>query len=202
MRKIHLILLIGLGIFLLFGGCKKGTVTLQEEVQYTLEDLIAQGWAAFEEGNYMTAKDKFYSAKMKDPLEKEVYSGLGWSFFKLDSLEQASNEFNICACLSEPTADIAAGWAFTLNTMKEYASSTEKASTALVLNPSWVFSHGLSLDIRDLHLLKAEHYYLLGYFAESLAEVKILNPVFTADVTTDFGRSELAAEIERLKGEV
>lgn len=202
MRKIHLILLIGLGIFLLFGGCKKGTVTLQEDVQYTLDELIAQGWAAFEQSDYMTAKDKFYSAKMMNPLEKEVYSGLGWSYFKLDSLEQATVEFNICACLSEPTADIAAGWAFTLNTMKEYASSTEKASAAIAIDSSWVFAHGLSLDVRELHLLKAENYYLLGSFAESLLEVKILNPAFTADITTDFGRSALAAEIERLKGEV
>jgi len=202
MRKIHFFLLIGLGIFFLFAGCKKGTVTLEEEVQYTLEELIAQGWAAFEEGNYMAAKDKFYDAKMMNPLEKEVYSGLGWSYFKLDSLEQAAIEFNICACLSEPTADIAAGWAFTLNTMKEYASSTEKASAAIAIDSSWAFAHGLPLDAGDLHLLKAENYYLLGLFAESLLEVKILNPAFTADVTTDFGRSALAAEIERLKGEV
>lgn len=202
MHKIHLFLLIGLGIFLLFAGCKKGTVTLEEEVQFTLEELIAQGWAAFEQGNYLQAKDKFSEAQSQYPLEVEVYNGLGWSYFKLDSLEQAVRQFHICYCLFEPTADIFAGWAFALNALKAYGESNVQADSALVSNPTWVFDHGLMLDSRDLVLLKAENHYLLGYFAESLLEVKILNPAFTADVTTDFGRSALAAEIERLKGEV
>jgi tetratricopeptide (TPR) repeat protein len=202
MRKIYFTSLIGLLFLLLLGGCKKGSVT-NTEIAFSFEELMQLGWAAFEQGNYLEAKEKFYEAKMKNPLEKEVYNGLGWSYFKLDSLEQADREFNICFCLFEPTADISAGWAFTLNALKTYGESNEKADSALVLNPSWVFSHGLMLDSRTLVLLKAENYYLLGLFAQSLAEVQILNPDFiSADVTTDIGRTQLAAEIERLKGEV
>lgn len=201
MRKIHGIFLMSLAALFLFAGCKKGSVTLPGEVEFTLEELIAQGWAAFEQGDYFTAKDKFYDAKMKNPLEVEVYSGLGWSYFKLDSLEQAISEFNICYCLFDPTADIYAGWAFTLNAQKVYETSTEKAIAALGMDPDWEFSHG-PWDKNGLHLLKAENYFLVGLFSASLAEVKILNPSFNADVSTDLGRAELAAEIERLKGEV
>ena len=201
MRKIYFTSLIGLLFLFLLTGCKKGSVTTTD-IEFDVEELIQLGWDAFQQGKYLEAKDKFERAWSQNPLELEVYNGLGWSYFKLDSLEQAARQFHICYCLFEPTADISAGWAFTLNAQKEYGNSNDKAAEALVLDSTWVFAYGLPLDAGDLHLLKAENYFLLGSFTLSLEAVKVLNPLFNADVNSDIGRSELAAEIERLKGEV
>lgn len=201
MRRNLWIYLAGLAVLFFAWGCKKGSVIPPEEPDYTLEELIRQGWAAFEQGQYLTARDKFDRAWHQDPLEVEVYNGLGWSYFKMDSLEQAVRQFHICYCLFDTTADIAAGWAFVLNAQKLYAESNEKAAEALVLNPAWAFTHALPLDVKDLRLLKAENYYLLGNFTQSLAEVKILNPAFPlTTVVSDLDRAALAEEIERLKG--
>lgn len=201
MRRNLWIYLAGLAVLLFAWGCKKGSVIPPEESEYTLEELIRQGWAAFEQGQYRTARDKFEQAWEKNPLEVEVYNGLGWSYFKLDSLEQAARQFHISYCLFDTTADIAAGWAFVLNVQKLYARSNEKADQALALNPAWAFTHTLPLDVKDLRLLKAENYYLLGNFTQSLAEVKILNPAFPlTSVVSDLDRAALAEEIERLKG--
>jgi len=201
MRRNLWIYLAGLAVLLFAWGCKKGSVIPPEETEYTLEELIQQGWAAFEQGQYLTARDRFDRAWEKNPLEVEVYNGLGWSYFKLDSLEQATRQFHICYCLFDTTADIAAGWAFVLNAQKHYEESNEKAVQALALNAAWAFTHALPLDVKDLRLLKAENYYLLGNFTQSLAEVKILNPAFPlTTVASDLDRAALAAEIERLKG--
>ena len=72
----------------------------------------------------------------------------------------------------------------------------------LLLDADWVFAYGLSLSSGDLYLLRAENYFLLGKFAESLVEVQRLNVTFTANLTTPDGIAALASEIERLKSEV
>ena len=85
------------------------------------------------------------------------------------------------------------------NAQKDYTRSNQRADDALALNSNWVFTYDSSLSAADLHVLKAENYFLLGEFAESLAEVQILNPNFSADVSTNAGQAALAQEIENLK---
>lgn len=166
----------------------------------SLADLILEGWTAFEQGDYATASTKFTEAINKDQNSAEAFTGKAWSLFKLDNLSQARAEFSAGSLKSNPTADLFAGWAFVLNALKQYASSNQRAENALTQDPAWQFSHGLSLDSNDLHIVKAENFFLLGDFANSLMEIKLLNPGFDVDVNTSDGQSALAQEIERLKG--
>ena len=69
-------------------------------------------------------------------------------------------------------------------------------------NPQWIFIHDQTISYKDLHLIKAEGYFALGNFNESLIEVQLLNPAFTTDTNTFEGRAALAEEIERLRGVV
>ncbi len=164
------------------------------------EVLITEGWSSFSQSEYQNASDSFADAKLKDPEEAEAYTGSGWSLLKLDNLTQATSEFSSGSTKTNASADLYAGWAFVLNARKNYAKSNTEAEQALTMEPSWSFSHGLSLSAADLHVLKAENFFLLGDFANSLDEVKILNPGFTADVSTQDGMAALAQEIERLQG--
>ena len=142
---------------------------------------------------------RFNEAKNVNVNLTEAYSGLGWSYLQLDSLAKALNEFAICASLNDPMADLHAGWAFALNAQKEYVKSNEQVDEALKLDANWIFGHGLSLAVYHLQVLKAENYFLLGLFSQSLAQVQIVNSTFTTDVSTDEGKAALSAEIERLK---
>ena len=87
-----------------------------------------------------------------------------------------------------------------LNADKKYAASNIKIDTALTSDSNWIFSHGLGLNKNDLIVLKAENFFLLGYFAVSLSAIQELNPSFIANILTSEGRADLALEIERLKG--
>ncbi|MDQ7054675.1 MAG: hypothetical protein Q9P14_17970 [candidate division KSB1 bacterium] len=165
----------------------------------SFEDLIQEGWDAFAQKDYQTASQKFTDAKAMDAKKIDAYVGLGWSLFKLGQLDQASVEFAKGASESEPTADLYAGWAFTLNAMKQYSLSNVRADQALDLAPNWQFPYGLPLAARNLHVLKAENYFLIGDFQKALQEVQILNPAFTADVNTNDGLAALAQEIETLR---
>ena len=166
----------------------------------TYQELISQAWTAFSQGQYQDAANSFTEAKSTNANEAEAYVGLGWSLLKLDNLAQANTEFNSGSTKNNPSADLYAGWAFVLNAQKDYANSNTQAAQALTVDPNWSFAYGLPLDMGDLHVLKAENYFLLGSFSESLVEVQILNPGFSVDVSTSEGQSALAAEIERLRG--
>ena len=165
-----------------------------------LEVLILEGWTAFEQGDYNTASTRFTEAVSKDQTSMEAFLGLGWSLFKLDNLSRANNEFTAGSSKESPTADLFAGWAFVLNALKRYANSNQRSESAINQDPAWQFSHGLSLDVNDLRIVRAENYFLLGEFANSLVEVRILNSNFNVDVLTNDGQAALAQEIERLKG--
>ena len=165
----------------------------------TLDELIAQGWQAFEAGDFQTAQSKFNEARQKDSGPIEIFTGLGWSLFRLDNLQQASNELGGASQRADATADIFAGGAFVLNALKNYDESNTMAAQALIADASWSFSHDNGLNADDLRVLKAENYFLLSAFGESLSEVQRLNGSFNADVQTTAGRQALAAEIERLK---
>ena len=166
----------------------------------SLEDLISEGWTAFELGDYSSAATKFTEAISKDQASTEAFLGLGWSLFKSDNLSRANNEFTAGSSKESPTADLFAGGAFVLNALKRYANSNQRSENAISQDPAWQFSHGLSLDVNDLRIVRAENYFLLGDFANSLVEVRILNPNFNVDVLTSEGQAALAQEIERIKG--
>jgi len=180
----------------LAGGCSSDG---ESSGSGNYQDLVNQGWSSFMTGDYQGAINSFNEAKSANQDASEPYAGTGWSMLKLDQLNNAAGEFTTGSAKSAPSADLYAGWAFVLNAQKVYGNSNTRADLALGLTPNWSFSHGLPLSSDDLHVLKAENFFLLGDFSSSLGEVRVVNPAFQADVTTEQGQAELAIEIERLK---
>lgn len=165
----------------------------------SVDELITEGWQAFESGDFQTANARFNAARQQDSGPVEIFTGLGWSFFRLDNLTQARNEFTAGASKTDVPADLFAGWAFVLNALKDYRGSNMQADQAFSRDANWSFSHGAGLNADDLRVLKAENHFLLTNFSASLAEVQMLNSAFSANVQTTAGRQALASEIERLK---
>lgn len=157
------------------------------------------GWSAFETGDYATALAALTEARDKQPDDPEIRSALGWTFMRLDMLAEAASEFETGASIANTPADLHAGRAFVLNAQKNYAASNASVTQALSLQPAWAFSHEPGLDHEDLAIMKAENHFVLGEFQDALTTVQTVNSSFIADVATDAGRGQLAAEIERLR---
>lgn len=165
----------------------------------TYDELIAQGWNTFIQGDYDGASAIFDQASVLDASLAEAYNGKGWCGLRSDELPAAASDFSSAAGKSGRSAAVFAGWAFVLNAQKSYAASNTQADSALARDPNWEFEHGLPYDAEYVHLVKAQNYFALLNYASSLAEVQILNVSFSADVNTVDGRAALAAEIERLR---
>jgi tetratricopeptide (TPR) repeat protein len=162
-------------------------------------NVLDEGWSAFEAGDYASAVTVLTESRNKKPDDPEIRSALGWAFMRLDMLTEAESEFEAGALLINVPADLYAGRAFVLNAQKQYGASNTSISQALSLQPAWLFLHESGLDHEDLAILKAENHFVLGEFQDALTAVQTVNVSFTADVATDAGRGQLAAEIERLR---
>lgn len=163
---------------------------------------LEKGWNAFSAGNYAEAVTVLTEAKTDDPQNADVRTALGWALMRTDQLESAEVEFEFGGSLTNPSPDLFAGWAFTLNALKDYGTSNAKIADVLSANPEWIFTYDSKLTREDLSVLKAENHFLLSEFDSALAAIIAINPLFSANIATDAGRGQLAAEIERLKGEL
>ena len=186
-------------IALVLYGCPSSDSSVDPPAE-TYDDLINKGWSEFSDKDYIVAIEKFNAAKSMKPDNFEAYNGLGWAYFKNDQLTNSIQEFSLGSQKEGSSADTKAGWAFVLNADKKYADSNIKIDSTLSSDSNWTFSQGLGLDKNDLLVLRAENFFLLGIFEESLNAVQVLNPSFLANILTSEGRAELALEIERLKG--
>ena len=167
-------------------------------------ELTSDGWGAFAGGNFSAARDDFEQAIVVDANFADAYNGSGWSNARLGVLGTAAARFTTGLTKSSSNNDMKGGFAFVLNAQKDYAQSAFYASAVITANASWTFAHDARFAAADLHLLLAEDYFSQPSpdFAASLAEVRILNPSFSADVSTVAGQTALGREIERLRGVV
>ena len=197
------ILLIVLCCLVAITGCQKDTTGTQNK---TAAQLTADGWSAFSGGNYQSALTNFNNALGEDGNYVDAYNGAGWANAKLNAPQSAVTDFTngLLKDTNAPDSlsmEMNAGLAFAYNAQKNYTQSITSALSVLGSNPNWAFVHHSAINAAELHLLLAEDYFAQSSpdYVSSLHQVQIIDPAFTADVSTVAGQTELAGEIEQLR---
>ena len=189
MRKLYYLL--PLCLFILSCGIFEND---EPEPESTAEEFIAMGWMNFESGLYQDAIGDFNDAVIKDPSALEAYSGLGWSYIRIDSIENA--ESNFLTALNENYAgvELLAGLSAISLAWGQYLDAIEYAESVISANSAWVFEHDSSIDYKDIWLLAA-----IAHFHEGE-----LDEVESAILHFDVGFSILANDPSTwvLNGEV
>ena len=170
-----------------------------EDPALLYETEINGGWIAFTKNNFTEAYIRFHQAIEVDSLNSEAYSGLAWILFKQDSLEKAIAMFDMAEQMVDPNASIFAGHAIILNAVKNFSLSNQFVDLSQKLDPAWYFPFLGGLNYNDLIVLKAENFFMLGNFPQSLREVNRIKPDFVVSLSTPAGIASLAREIETLK---
>lgn len=149
----------------------------------TTEDTnIADGWAAFQLGNYEEAQSFFTSALTTAP--KEANEGLGWVAVKEDQLPQARSYFLTSAGVDADTLIGAmAGLAIVSWQQKVYQESLDAANFVLSRQSTFTFEFDPTIVTSVLTLVQAYDYYHLGQFSACLSRIQVLDPGFAS--TTD-----------------
>jgi tetratricopeptide (TPR) repeat protein len=181
----------------LIAGCGGGEGPGPEPVTY--EGKVAAGWQFFTQSQYHEALTEFYAALEIDTFPPDAYSGLGWSYALLDSLQYAQGAF-FNAISSESThVDAYVGMAAVTADIPHYCNlSIHYASQALVLDPDFVFEHRASYDWRDVHLILAECFYSTAEYDSALAHARALDPELDLDPQAEDYLELLLLKIEEL----
>ncbi len=166
------------------------------------ESLIADGWKSYSNHDYVTAESLFDRATTINQTLVDGYNGAGWSSAYQNDLQTSDNRFQIAINLDSTFVEPKAGLAFVYNAQQKDSESIVLANSVLQAAPNWVFRRDTSIKAADLHLLLAEDYFAIGEYQLSLNQVQILDPSFSADVTTIQGLMLLANEIELLRSQM
>lgn len=181
-------------LLILLTGCGEKNDTVEPP-----SDPVAEGWAAFEAGDYATASARFQAAIGEDAGDVEAYNGLGWASAKLDSLVDATESFDQAIARGHAGADPHAGRALVLRDLEpvDYGQAIDAATMALGIDSQYRFSHDTSLDWRDLRLVIAHSRFQTGDYDLANTEVGQLGGTMPDSASPTYV-ADLLAEIERL----
>ena len=171
---------------------------------------VERAWGFYEDyfDDYDPQKITWAIEDFKDVIEDEpdngeAYNGLGWCYGLLCSLSTSVDNFNTALEKDSTLVNPYAGLAFVYSELPDHQSAVNSATTLIQKDPLYQFAHISSPDdisVDDVRLVKAKSLCSLGDFSQALAEVQILNPSFSCNVSTPEGREALLSEIERLRG--
>jgi tetratricopeptide (TPR) repeat protein len=166
----------------------------------TVEELIEQGWAKFEAGNYSGACGDFKAAIGLSADTNEAYLGLGWAELRQNHAGLAEGAFETYVAKDPGSNDAKAGLALAYHAQVKFEDAIDMAEDVFSSDPSWSFSsHALSINYLDLALILAESYYETADFNQSLLLVQqYFDPNFVVDPNTAEGRTQLGIKLESL----
>jgi tetratricopeptide (TPR) repeat protein len=190
-------------------GCSKSTAPETPPAELTAAEYLGQGWTNFNAGSYSSAQTSFVNAIAKDAALADAYNGKGWCQGILGDPTAALSTFKAGLSHSGTSAilnELRAGQAFSYAALDSSTQAIAKGLEVLA-DSAWQFSHTYRpsardnvLNYKEVALLLAQSYFKLGQFPNALSWVQLLNPGFSANVTTTAGQAALQVEIERLAG--
>ncbi len=186
-------------LFTLASGCSDETKRPPQEPAADYDALVQQAWAAFDSGDYDSARAIFNQLIASFPDAAEGHTGFGWCEIVEQRLESA-----LAALLEADRlgggADAAAGLAVAASALGRDEIALEAA--ARVEDPSYVFSGDPQFTFRDLLYIRALAEFHLLRYEDCYSTLNILMPDLWIDFDEYDFREQLFAALESLEGRV
>jgi tetratricopeptide (TPR) repeat protein len=158
------------------------------------EEFTAEGWQAFESGDYALAVAKFDSAGLSDPEFSEGLNGAGWSYGRLGEFDSSGVRFEAALGLDENFLEASAGGALAFHALNRFSESIAEANNLLNRDPNFVFSHDAAIDALDIRITLAQSYFSIAQFDSAANQMDIIDPQASPHSTQP---DELLLEIMR-----
>jgi len=175
------------------------SASIDVSVVKTTQELVDEGWSAFEAGDFATAEAKFDTAITNDGSLVDAYNGRAWSRARKRKYTQARQDFEQALSLDIDFQEARAGLALVLHVLNEFQEAIDAAQTVLSAAPDFVFSHDTSVTTASLRIVLAHSYFSLGQYEQAAQQLDILDPV-NAPYPTD--PAELLRAIMRFMGQI
>lgn len=139
-------------------------------------ELTAEGWQAFENGEYGMAAAKFDSAIQSDANFVDAYNGAGWAYSRLEEFNLALNKFETALSKTADLIEAQAGTVLLFHVLNRFEEAIEAALALLEVAPNFMFSHDPAIDSLDIRITLAISFYSVGDFARSAGQMDIIDP--------------------------
>lgn len=151
-----------------------------------LKEHLPLSWKGYRTGDFQGAIAAFTetlekadqlegSDAVKNTVKSEAQNGIGWSFFRLQNLDDASAAFKQATQLDRRNADAWVGWAGVVMAQRRYNDAIQYANQALEVDPNYSTENRLDdrgrdlahdvYDERHVRLVLAESYFQLGRYS-------------------------------------
>jgi tetratricopeptide (TPR) repeat protein len=199
-----LLILVGAAAILFSLGCEKET-TVEELSQ---AEWTTEGWNCWKAGDYDGAEAAFGNALKVDPYYAEAHGGLGWTYMRMQNLEEAADKFED-AILSSEQAKMSVRQLIYMGAATTYEASDDFATSAkrgrfMVNNldgQNFKFVADPSVTGYDLYTILALDYYGLGQADNCVWAINQMRGMVGESKNYTFTNwKNVTAEIERLIG--
>ena len=163
-RAVVLFLLVGFAV-----GCGSESPTGPN-----LEQLLSEGWAAWQAGDYTTAQDRFEGVLDADPDNSAAHTGLGWTHLR--ELRPALARVSFESVPPGGTADAAAGLVLAYAAEDANARVRDHGTAFIAANPGYVFPRDPTYALTDIRWLVARAALVLADYEGFLAQADVLSP--------------------------
>lgn len=198
--KLHMIVGLLMSIALVIGnsGCSSDDGS---ESPSDVRAIIDNGWAHFESSEFSAALAFFNSALAQDAEHVEALTGAGWCLIRLDNPAQALENLQTAHTLNTTYSDASAGLGVALVLVNQFSEAVTPLAWLLTSSgDSYVFSHDVSVNSRDMRILYALASFHVGDLGTALAQVLLVDPTIVLDPTSPVYEADLLDAIESLMG--
>jgi tetratricopeptide (TPR) repeat protein len=199
-----LLILVGAAAIMFSLGCKKD----EEFGAMSQADWTAEGWNAWARGDYDGAETAFGNALKVDPYYPEAHGGLGWTYMRMQNLEEALGTFEDAILVSEQAGTplavrqlIYMGAATAYEANDEYLLSAQRGRYLInhLKGQTFVFGADSRVTGYDLYIILALDYYGLGQADNCVWAINKMRGMLHEPTNYQFSNWKNATtEIERL----
>jgi len=199
-----LLILVGAAAILFSLGCD-GEEPFNDPSQ---ADWTAEGWTCWKRGDYDGAEAAFGNALKVDPYYSEAHGGLGWTFMRMQNVEEAIGTFED-AILTSEQADrkvrqlIYMGAAVAYEANDDFKTSAERGRYMVnnLDGQNFKFGPDTSVTGYDLYIILALDYYGMGQADNCVWAINQMRAMVSEPKTYKFTNwKNVTTEIERLIG--
>lgn len=151
---------------------------------FDLAKSLSKAWSSFELSDFVAAQATFTEVIKHASNNAEAHVGRGWCYAFRNRLDSAVTDFNTATQEDESNLAAPLGLAGCYKDYPagnpNYQAAISNATAVIDADSEFVFSHMVTLNFRDAHLIRAECWFRMGssHFQEAHAEVNYLRQFY------------------------